>query len=70
MALGRGTRSMAFFIIFMFLCGTAIGSVLPEFGNLLATRLDIGAHSFNIIFLFMGIAGIGVALYLGYHAGG
>lgn len=70
MALGRGTRSMALYIILIFLCGTAIGSVLPEFGNLLATRLDIGAHSFNIVFLFMGIAGIGVAFYLGYHTGG
>jgi hypothetical protein len=33
----------------------------------LARKLDIWAHSFNIVFLVLGIIGIGVALYLGYR---
>jgi len=65
--MGCDARTMALCIILVFLTGTAIGSILPEFGNLLAQRLGIGAHQFNIVFLALGLAGIGLALYLGHR---
>jgi len=49
--LGHLSRVLALRIVLVILIGTAIGSVLPEFGNVLAARIDIGAHAFNIIFL-------------------
>ena len=64
--MGDLSRVMALCIILIFLIGTAIGSALPEFGNLLAHRISVGSHSFNILFLAVGIVGVGVALYLGY----
>jgi len=67
--MGDLPRDLAFCIIFAFLSSTAIGSILPEFGNLLAQRVGVWAHRFNIVFLALGIAGIGVALYLGYRCG-
>jgi len=67
--MGCDARTMALYVILIFFIGTAIGSVLPEFGNLLAQRLGIGAHQFNVVFLALGIVGIGVALYLGYRCG-
>ena len=67
--MGYISRTMAFCTIGFFLIATAIGSVLPEFGNLLAKRLDMRSHSFNIVFLVVGIIGIGLALYLGYRDG-
>jgi len=45
-------------------------SVLPELGNLLAKGIGVGAHQFNIVFLALGITGVGMALYLGYRYGG
>jgi len=66
MAMGCSTRVMALVIIVVFLGATAVGSVLPEFGNLLATRLSLRAHQFNILFCAVGIIGVGLALYLGY----
>ena len=68
--MGDIPRSLAFLAVFVFFCATAIGSVLPEFGNLLAQRLGMWEHFFNIYFLVLGITGIGLALYLGYRAGG
>lgn len=62
------SRGMALGVISVFFIGTAIGSVLPEFGNLLAQKLDVRPHSFNIVFLVVGIIGIGVALYLGHKS--
>jgi len=64
--MGNDARIMALGIILVFFIGTGIGSALPEFGNLVATRINIGSHSFNVLFLALGIIGIGVALYLGY----
>jgi len=69
MEMGVGARGLALCIILVFIIGTAVGSVLPEFGNLLAQRLGIWGHSFNILFLALGIAGVGLALYLGYRCG-
>ena len=57
---------MALRTIIILLTGTAIGSMAPEFGDIVAVRLGIRAHAFNTLFLALGIAGIGVALYLGY----
>jgi len=68
--MGCDARTMALCIVLIFFAGTAIGSVLPEFGNIVATRIGVGAHQFNIVFLALGIAGIGLALYLGYRCGG
>ena len=65
--LGHLSRVLALRIVLVILIGTAIGSVLPEFGNVLAARIDIGAHAFNIIFLVVGITGVVLALYLGYR---
>jgi len=68
--MGIEARAVALCIILIFFIGTGIGSALPEFGNLVATRLGIGGHSFNILFLALGVLGIGVALYLGYRCSG
>lgn len=65
--MGFVSRSMAFHIIAIFLVATAVGSVLPEFGNALAIQLDKWTHTFNVVFLIVGIIGISVALYLGYR---
>ena len=58
-------RSMALYIILVFLAGTLIGSLLPESGNVLASLLGLPAHIFNPLFLVIGIIGIVLALYLG-----
>ncbi len=58
---------MAFPTIVVFLVGTAIGSTLPELGNFLARYLGIPSHSFNIVFLAVGIIGIGMALRTGHR---
>jgi len=68
--MGDLSRILALCFILIFLVGTAIGSVLPEFGNILATKIGIRAHFFNVYFFVLGIVGIGLALYLGYRAGG
>lgn len=65
--MGFETRGLALCFILVFFFATAIGSALPEFGNLLAAKIGIRAHFFNIHFLVLGILGIGVALYLGYR---
>ena len=70
MELGNSARALALCFILVFLAGTATGSVLPEFGNLLATKIGIRAHFFNVYFLVLGFMGVGLALYLGYHGGG
>ena len=70
MELGNTARGLALCFILVFLVATAVGSALPEFGNLLATRIGIRAHFFNVYFLVMGVVGVGVALYLGYRYGG
>ena len=66
MELGNTARGLALCFILVFLAGTAIGSVLPEFGSLLATKIGVRPHFFNVHFLILGFVGIGVALYLGY----
>jgi len=70
MELGDTARGLALCFILVFLTGTAIGSMAPEFGNLLAKEIGVWAHFFNIYILVLGILGIGVALYLGYRVGG
>jgi len=68
--MGFETRGLALCFILVFLVATAVGSMAPEFGNLLAAKIGIRAHFFNIYFLVLGFVGIGLALYLGYRAGG
>lgn len=68
--MGNIPRGMAPFMVIIFLIATATGSVLPEFGNLLAQKLGITAHFFNKFFLVLGIIGVSVALYLGYNTSG
>lgn len=70
MELGDLARGMASGAVLVFLAGTAVSSVLPEFGNLLAHKIGVRAHFFNVYFLVLGILGIGLALYLGYRGGG
>lgn len=67
--MGIASRDLALCFILVFLAGTALGSTLPEFGNVMAQRIGIRPHFFNIFFLVLGIVGIGVALYLGYRGG-
>ena len=68
--MGDTARGLALCFILVFLVATAIGSMAPEFGNLLAGRIGVRSHFFNIHFLVLGVLGIGLALYLGYRAGG
>ncbi len=68
--MGDLSRVLALCFILVFIVATAIGSALPEFGNILATRIGIRAHFFNAYFLVLGIMGVGVALYLGHRASG
>ena len=70
MELGNSARGLALCFILVFLVGTAVGSMAPEFGNLLAKKVGVWAHFFNVYFLVLGILGIGVALYLGYTGSG
>ena len=66
--MGDLSRSVALHLVFVLLIGTLVGSVLPEFGNLLAQKLRLWSHTFNVVFLAVGIVGIGVALYFGYRS--
>ena len=63
MGMGSLTRVMALWLVI----GTLIGSILPEFGNMLAIKLQLEyTHYFNKYFLVVGILGIlgfGLALY-------
>ena len=68
--MGCETRGLALCFILIFLVATAIGSMAPEFGNLLAAKIGIDAHFFNMHFLVLGVLGVGLALYLGYRASG
>jgi hypothetical protein len=70
--MGIEARGVALGIIFVIFIGTIIGSVLPESGNVLQHLLGNHkqAHAFNIVFLIIGILGVGVALYLGYRSCG
>ena len=68
--MGIGARALAPGIVLVFILATAIGSALPEFGNLMAQKIGIRAHFFNVYFLVLGIVGISMALYLGYTQGG
>ncbi len=41
--------------------GVGIGSLMPEFGNLLAIKMGLqSSHYFNKYFLLVGILGIGI----------
>ena len=68
-AMGNRSRSVAFravLVLLVFVGGTAVGSVFPEFGNVLAAYLGLWSHSFNAYFLAVGIISLCVALFLGY----
>ena len=65
--MGDSARVMALGLVGIFLIATLVGSLFPECGNIVAKRLDMWAHSFNGIFLALGIVGIVLALYLGYR---
>jgi len=45
-------------ITLLLFIGIGIGSVMPEFGNLLAIRLGFLSHYFNKLFLVVGILGM------------
>ena len=49
----------------VFFIGTAVGSVLPEFGDVLAVHLKIEPHFFNVFFLFLGIIGCVLSYLIG-----
>jgi len=68
--MGCETRGLALCFVLVFLVATAVGSTLPEFGNLLAQRIGVRAHFFNVWFLVLGFVGVSLALYLGYRASG
>jgi len=71
--MGILSRSLAFRIVGMFLLGTLLGSLLPESGNVLVHLLgnsEIDIHAFNPCFLALGVAGIVLALRVGYRRGG
>ena len=68
--MGDLSRGVAFHPIVILIVGTFIGSVCPEPWNLLASRLGFFSHGFNMVFAIVGILGAGLALYLGYKAGG
>lgn len=68
--MGDISRSMALLFIIIFLIGTAVGSILPEFGTILADFFDQRAHKYNIYFFILGILGIVLSLYLGYKQRG
>lgn len=55
---------MALQFIYLFFFVTFIGSITPEFGNIVAGKLNLYPHIFNIGFLIVGFAGFGLALYL------
>jgi len=65
--MGGLSRGMAFCTVTIILCGTAIGSVLPESGNFISVMLKMPVHSFNPYFLSLGIIGIMLACYFGYR---
>lgn len=58
-------RGVAFRAVCVFLVATVVGSVLPEFGNLAAVALGLQVHTFNVVFLSLGIIGVGMALHIG-----
>jgi len=63
--LDNRTRTLAL----LFVSGTLIGSLTPEFGNLISAALNLGeekAHIFNPVFFVLGIIGIGMVFYIGY----
>jgi len=59
---------MALRSIVIFLVATAVGSTLPEFGDVLAVHLKIAPHFFNFAFLILGGLLIGLACYLGHNS--
>ena len=65
--MGNTTRSLAFRTIVVILAGTAVGSMLPEMGNVVAGTLNLPAHIFNQVFLFVGVTGVMLALFTGHR---
>ncbi len=63
--MGRFTRKLALRTFLIFLIGTAIGSTLPELGDVLAVHLKIEPHFFNIFFLCVGFVGVVLAYFVG-----
>lgn len=66
---GYSTRNVALRTVAVFLCGTLVGSVVPESGNVLAHMLEFpegSGHFFNPCFLVIGIIGIVLALFVGH----
>lgn len=61
---GSLTRGLAFRFVLILVIGTALGSTLPEAGDILALRLGIWPHDFNVVFCIVGFLGIGLAYYL------
>lgn len=65
------TRGMALRLVAVFLGGTLVGSILPEWGNVLAIYIGYRGHTthiFNPFFLAFGIIGVCLALYIGYRS--
>lgn len=66
--LGFGSRGLAWRFVVVLVFGTALGSTLPETGDLLALRLNIWPHEFNIVFCIIGFIGVGLAFYLRHRS--
>jgi hypothetical protein len=62
--MGNKSRAMALRFIIVFLFASFIGSIAPESGNIVAGKLNLYPHIFNVGFLIVGFAGFGLALYL------
>jgi hypothetical protein len=62
--MGNKSRVMALQFIYLFFFVTFIGSITPEFGNIVAGKLNLYPHIFNIGFLIVGFTVFGLALYL------
>lgn len=65
--MGNTARGMAFRTIAVILAGTAIGSMLPETGNVAAGIFNLPAHIFNQVFLIVGVTGVMLALFTGHR---
>ncbi|MBA7499249.1 hypothetical protein ES704_01989 [subsurface metagenome] len=61
--MGNRTRTLAFWMV----TATLIGSIAPEFGNLVALQTKVHPHYYNRYFLVVGVLGIlgyGLALLI------
>jgi hypothetical protein len=63
------SRKLAHRSLVVIVISTALGSLLPEPADVVALWLKIYPHTFNYLFLAIGVIGVGVALLIGYRNG-